>query len=686
MRNPLIDALWARIHTYAEQADPSLVLDPAALEEADQLLRQAAASNSRLPYDVMEVVGWLRWCRYLERQGSQVGEDLQVAIQMFASLVVAEPGRVPQELHKVLMRGVIESINPLEWVRLAADVIPRGQEVEPAALDHAITLLHHAVEALPEHPDLGSITGNLGVLLHIRFERVGNRDDLHAAVRALQKAVADSPGHAQRGRMMHDLAIALKLRFHELGDPADLDAAIRSCEEAAAVTTDPFWVLYLADLGVLLRQRFDVTESADDLDRAVDICGQAVDVTPLGHPNRGAMLNNLFVVRRIRLNRVGRSADLEGAINAARAALAAMTAEPATRFPLLSDLGDLLRVRFERFREPADLDAAVEYGRKAIDAAPPGDPGLKATLNNLGIALRIRFSYYGRPDDLDEAVAVSERAVAGAEDADPDQGIRFANLATVLATRFEHSTAPSDLEAALHATSEAARLLPDGSVHRAGVLTNLCTLSLKQAKQSGVAADFGEAVRAGQDSVAATPGGHPSLGIRLMNLGSAHAERFLKWRKLADASQAIARWREAATSPTTQTYVRVQAAHAWARMALIVDPTLTSAVEGFDTAVLLLPQLAWRGVRRPGQERLLSDHAGLASEAASAAVAANRHGAAVELLELGRGVLWSQLLDGQADLTALRDKAPGDADRLDEIRAELDALITSELVLDPPDQ
>lgn len=173
--------------------------------------------------------------------------------------------------------------------------------------------------------------------------------------------------------MTSDLARALDLRFRTLNDSADLDTAIQSCEDAAAMTTDPDWVLYLADLGVLLRRRFGVTESADDLDWAVDIPGQ--QWTPHRSDTRtgGAMLTNLCVVRRIRFNRDGQSADLGGAINAAWAARVRL--RPPNRFPLLSDLGDFLRVRFERVREPADLDAAVEYCREAIDAAYPEDPG-----------------------------------------------------------------------------------------------------------------------------------------------------------------------------------------------------------------------------------------------------------------------------------------------------------------------
>jgi hypothetical protein len=46
---------------------------------------------------------------------------------------------------------------------------------------------------------------------------------------------------------------------------------------------------------------------------------------------------------------------------------------------------------------------------------------------------------------------------------------------------------------------------------------------------------------------------------------------------------------------------------------------------------------------------------------------------AVEVLELSRSVLWSQLLDLRSDLNTLRDAYPGHASRLEAIRAVIDS-------------
>src|SRR5262249_16117715 len=58
--------------------------------------------------------------------------------------------------------------------------------------------------------------------------------------------------------------------------------------------------------------------------------------------------------------------------------------------------------------------------------------------------------------------------------------------------------------------------------------------------------------------------------------------------------------------------------------------------------------------------------------AAACAIAANQLDRAVELLEQGRGVLWSQLLETHTDLDALRQADPELAARLDTVRAALD--------------
>ena len=86
----------------------------------------------------------------------------------------------------------------------------------------------------------------------------------------------------------------------------------------------------------------------------------------------------------------------------------------------------------------------------------------------------------------------------------------------------------------------------------------------------------------------------------------------------------------------------------------------------------LLPVLAWRGLDRSVQEHRLADVAGLGNDAAAWALTADQPRRAVELLEQGRQVLWSQALQTRSDLSALAAAAPELAARLDETRRGLD--------------
>src|SRR5262249_46884578 len=93
---------------------------------------------------------------------------------------------------------------------------------------------------------------------------------------------------------------------------------------------------------------------------------------------------------------------------------------------------------------------------------------------------------------------------------------------------------------------------------------------------------------------------------------------------------------------------------------------------------------AWRGTSRPSREQLLADWRGLATDAAACAIAAGQPDRAVELLEQGRGGLWSQLLETRTDLTALHESHSCLAARLDAVRANLDRPVTAPGDADDP--
>jgi hypothetical protein len=91
-------------------------------------------------------------------------------------------------------------------------------------------------------------------------------------------------------------------------------------------------------------------------------------------------------------------------------------------------------------------------------------------------------------------------------------------------------------------------------------------------------------------------------------------------------------------------------------------------------AVGLLPVVAFHGLGRAAREEQLAQWAGgLAADAAACAILDRRPEAAVELLEQGRSVLWTQALNLRSDVTRLADIAPDLAERLASIRQVLDA-------------
>jgi hypothetical protein len=139
----------------------------------------------------------------------------------------------------------------------------------------------------------------------------------------------------------------------------------------------------------------------------------------------------------------------------------------------------------------------------------------------------------------------------------------------------------------------------------------------------------------------------------------------------SDRRDALDAARAASGVDTAPAQVRALAAVRWAAIAG-EEGDLAEAIQGYERAVAMLPLLTWRGLSRVDQERQLSQFSDISTDAAAAAIGADRPELAVELLEQARTVLWSQRLDTRSDLTALREIRPDLAQRLGELRAALD--------------
>jgi hypothetical protein len=133
----------------------------------------------------------------------------------------------------------------------------------------------------------------------------------------------------------------------------------------------------------------------------------------------------------------------------------------------------------------------------------------------------------------------------------------------------------------------------------------------------------------------------------------------------------VAAYQAAATESAAPVRDRLMAAVAWGNLAAETGAHELAA-DGFVTAVQLLPQLAGRRVGRGDAQHWLTQYSGLAADAAACALTTGDKVRAVTVLELGRGVLAAQALDGRGDLTELRSRAPELAERFTALSTELE--------------
>ncbi|WP_432927352.1 hypothetical protein ACQPZZ_38720 [Microbispora sp. CA-135349] len=88
IREDLLQALQERLLRVSATGDPSLVLEQAALAQADQLVA-ATLHGDEADLEVLHALGWLHWYRYLALPESQRDEDLDTSVGVFTPCFIS---------------------------------------------------------------------------------------------------------------------------------------------------------------------------------------------------------------------------------------------------------------------------------------------------------------------------------------------------------------------------------------------------------------------------------------------------------------------------------------------------------------------------------------------------------------------------------------------------------------------
>ncbi|KAG8817354.1 hypothetical protein FRC19_011401, partial [Serendipita sp. 401] len=541
-------------------------------------------------------------------------------------------------------------------------------------LDSAIAQHQTAVNLSPDgHPNSPMWLSNLGTSLLARFECHGNVDDLDSAIAQYRAAVNLTPdSHPDKPDLLNNLGGSLVTRFERLSNIDDLDSAIAQDQTAVNLSPDshPNSLMWLTNLGDSLLTRFECLGNVDDLDSAIAQYQAAVNLTPDSHPDKPSRLNNLGNSLCIRFQRLGNIEDLDSAIARLQAAGSLTPDNHPNKPSQLNSLGNSLHRRFERLGNIGDLDSAIAQHQKAVNLSLDGHPNSPMWLSNLGTSLLARFECLGNVDDLDSAIARNQEAGNLTPDDHPNKPGQLNGLGNSLLRRFEHLRNIDDLDSAIVQHQTAVNLSPDDHHNNPMCLNNLGNSLLTRFKCLGNVDDLDSAIAQQQAAVNSTPDGHPAKSNWLKNLGNFLLTRFEHLRNVDDAEASIVQFSAASLSPIGSPSVRLTAARRWIGVAFITNHA--SLLTACECAITIIPLVAWLGLSIPDRHQHLAQIGGIVRDIAAIAILIGQCDKAIEWLEQGRSIVWTQILQLRTPVDELRAVEPDLADRLLHVSSLLD--------------
>jgi len=545
---------------------------------------------------------------------------------------------------------------------LAVDLFTRYQQLEGMKdLDEAIVLNREALNLCPQgHPERVMSLNNLAIGLFTRYNQFGELEGLDEAIALGREALDLCPqGRPNRSTSLISLALGLSSRYKQLGGMGDLGEAIVLDREALELCPrgHPERVMCLNNLAVRLSTRYNQLGNMEDLSEAIDLDRQALHLRPQGHPDRPTSLNNLAIHLSTRYYRLGRMEDLDEAIVLDREALGLRPQGRQDRSLSLNNLAVCLSTRYKQLGGMEDLNEAIVLGREAFDLYRPGHPNRSTSLNNLAVHLSTRYDQLRRMEDLDEAIVLGREALDLRPQGHPDRSMSLSNLAVDLSTRYKQLGEMEDLDKAIVLDQEALNLRPQGHPNRSTSLNNLSLRLSARYKQLGAIRDLDRAIVLGREALELRSQGHSLRANSLNNLARYLHDRFTHSKQMKDKDEVFSLYTQLACVPQIVSSADLCAARAWIRVAQhFQHPTILLA---YETSLRLLTEHLTTLPSLPQHLSILKNlTSSLAVDAFSACLHERAPTRALELLEQGRGVFWTQLTRLHSPLDDLLVSSP----------------------------
>ena len=408
-----------------------------------------------------------------------------------------------------------------------------------------------------------------------------------------------SRGHPDRGESLSNLAVDLCARYHQLGLIIDLDAAITLTREA------------------------------------LELCSP-------GHLDFPGLLSNLAAYLYTRYNHLGLMGNLDEAIVCSREALRLCSPWHPDLSQSVENLAACLFARYGQLGVIRDLEETIIYSRKTLELCPPGDPARACSLNNLARYLATQYDQRGVASDLKEVITLAREALELSPRGNPGRSCSLNNLADYLTIQYNQLGVLSDLEQAIVLSREALELRPCGHPFRPQTLNELAIRLYARYNQLGEIGDLEEAIILSREAVEFLGCTHPARSSSLKHLARCLHTRFLHLGQIKDQEELFNLYSALAHTAQTASSDDLSAAKDWAHVA--EEFRHSSTLLAYQTSLRFLVQHLVALPSLPRHLTVLKERtSSLAVDAFSACLRHSAPGAAIELLEQGRAVFWSQL-------------------------------------------
>ncbi|KZV76187.1 hypothetical protein PENSPDRAFT_747881 [Peniophora sp. CONT] len=540
-------------------------------------------------------------------------------------------------------------------------------------LEHTPSVQDGAVGISPNNPEE---LAKRGESLFKRFQRLNELESLDRAIDVQQRANVLMPDdHPQRLQLLTDLGLSLWYRYTNFGRLEDLENAIAAEKVTLKLTPEDHLArpMRLANLAVSLHSRFERLGEVRDLEEAIEAEKLARDLTPEDHPERPLRLNDLATSLHSRFERLGDIRDLEEAIEAKKLARDLTPKDHPERPERLDNLATSLHSRFERLGDVRDLEEAIEAKKLALELTPEGHPERPFRLNNLATSLHSRFERLDDIRDLEEAIEAKKLARDLTPEGHPDRPRRLAGLAVSLHSRFEHLGEIRDLEDTIAADRLALNLTPEGHPERPRRLANLATSLWSRFERLGEIHDLESAITAERLVINLTPESHPDRPRRLYHLGISMQTRFEQHQSKVHFDAAFKEFLNATEHSLGNPSIRLLSAQACVSL-LSKYPDFGSAellLDAHSRIIQIFPEIVWLGhsvKRRYEESAKLAD---LVNAAISAFIGSRSRYQAIEWMEVGRSLVWSQISALREPIDDLAMKHPELAEDLQKVSLAL---------------